>query len=114
MARAKRLFVIGILVMVLPHLGFAGMVENIIYFCFGLLILVSAYGMYLEKKKSEVVSEKVEKHEEPVYKKPVATRTRAPRKIPSPYLPPVATVPPPLETNGFVFIKKKEDKTHSS
>lgn len=115
MAGAKRLFIVGILVMALPHLGFIGMIENIIYFVFGLLILVSAYGIYLEKKKISTVA--VQNEEVKIYpvaqtKKPVA-RIRTQRKIPSPYLPPVAAVEAPNDNNGFVFIKKKEDKAHS-
>ena len=97
--------------MALPHLGFVGMIENIIYFTFGLIILITSYGIYAEKKKLSEVSIP-ESEAKKVIKKAV-TRTRAPRKIPSPYLPPVATIPPPLETNGFVFIKKREDNAHS-
>ncbi len=111
MGRAKRLFIIGLMVMALPHLGFVGMIENIIYFTFGLIIFISAYGIYMEKKNN---SEKISQVVEPKIEiKKTATRTRAPRKIPSPYLPPIATIPPPLETNGFVFVKKREDKAHS-
>lgn len=104
MGRAKRLFLIGLLVMALPHLGFIGMIENAIYFAFGFIILVSAYGLYLEKKKA--VEPKV------VIQKPATTRTRAPKKIPSPYLPPLVKETAPLESNGFVFIKKKDTAVH--
>lgn len=92
--------------MALPHLGFSGMVENAVYFGFGFIILISAYSLYIEKKKA--AEPKI------VVQKPVAVRKRAEKKIPSPYLPPLVKETPPLESNGFVFIKKKDTAVHES
>ncbi len=106
MTQAKLLFLIGLLVMALPHLGFVGILENIIYFAFGLIILISAYSTYLDKKKRA----------EPPASLPVksrTTRTRSIKKVPSPYLPPLVKEAPPEQSTGFVFVKKREDKTFS-
>lgn len=111
MGRTQRLFLIGLLVMVLPHLGFTGMVENIIYFSCGFLILISAYSLHLQKK-GPVVAEAVKKTRA-ASAKAAPVRTRAIKKIPSPYLPPLVKETPPVETNGFVFIKRTENEPHA-
>lgn len=111
MGRAKWLFILGLVVMALPHLGFVGLVEKAISFGIGLLVVVSAYSYYIERHKS--AEPRIQPVEAPVKKSATPpTRTRAPRKIPSPYLPPLVKETPPAQTDGFVFIKRKDKALH--
>lgn len=111
MARAKWLFILGLIVMALPHLGFVGLVEKATSFGLGLLVVASAYTYFIEQRKSTV---QVVRSEEALVKKSAAasTRVRAPRKIPSPYLPPLVKEIPPVQSDGFVFIKRKDKAIH--
>lgn len=109
MGRAKWLFILGLVVMALPHLGFVGLLEKAVSFGLGLLVVISAYSYYIEHRKS--IEPRVRHVEEPV-KKATTTRARAPRKIPSPYLPPLVKETPPVQSDGFVFIKRKDKAIH--
>lgn len=83
--------------MVLPHLGFPNLVERISLLVIGFVILIFAYGLYFENRKK-------------VIKKPATKKTSV-----SP-MPPLAkkVVTETVDTSGFVFIKKPEDKNRDN
>lgn len=48
MHRAKTLFILAIIVMVVPHLGITNLTEQVTFFIIGLVMLIFAYGIYFE------------------------------------------------------------------
>jgi hypothetical protein len=53
MHRAKTLFIIAILLMVVPHLGLTNLMEQITLFVLGLVVLIFSYGLYFENKNKK-------------------------------------------------------------
>ena len=94
MSREKTLFIIAILIMVLPHLGFPNLVERITLLIFGLIILIFAYSLYFDKKKK--------------VKRPTVKKASV-----SP-MPPLAKKEITPDTSGFVFVKKSDDKSNEN
>lgn len=95
MSREKSLFIIAILIIILPHLGFPNLVERISLLVLGLIIVGFAYGLYFEKRKK------------PVRKAAVKRTSVAP-------MPPLAKKEVQQDTSGFVFVKRAEDKNNHS
>jgi hypothetical protein len=92
MSREKTLFIIAILVMVLPHLGFPNLVERISLLILGLIIMIFAYSLYFDRKKKVV-------------------RKPATKKVSVSPMPPLAKKEVPVaDTSGFVFVKKAPEK----
>ncbi len=91
MTREKTLFIIAILVMVLPHLGFPNLVERISLLILGLIIMIFAYTLYFDRKKKVV-------------------RKPATKKVSVSPMPPLAKKEVPVDTSGFVFVKKAPEK----
>jgi energy-coupling factor transporter transmembrane protein EcfT len=53
MHRAKSLFIIAILVMLIPNLGLTNLMEQITFFVLGFVILIFSYGIYFENKNKD-------------------------------------------------------------
>lgn len=92
--------------MAFPHLGFSSIVEQAVSFAAGIALIITAYATAPQAKQ-------VPGHQtHTTAKKTQAVRTRVPKKIPSPYLPPMVKETPPAGANGFVFIKRGDSVTH--
>lgn len=91
MTREKFLFILGIIVIALPNLGFPNFTEKIIFLVLGLGIIIIAYGYYFAKTKKVAKPVRVSKP------KSVATLEE-----------PVANPRPQTkeEMTGFTFIKR--------
>ncbi len=99
MTREKILFIVAVLIMIAPHLGLTNLMEQIVLFVFGLIVIICAYGIYFDKK------------------------ARAKKATPSPTKRRVVQTehpPTPLKKdtysgdNGFTMVKKKEESTEEN
>ena len=106
MKGVRGFFIIGVVIVALPHLCFSGIVEQAVSFAAGLAVIISAYASVPHAKRAEITRTQA------AAKKASAPRARVPKKIPSPYLPPLVKEEAPADVNGFVFIKRKDPVTH--
>jgi hypothetical protein len=91
MSREKTLFIIALLVMAVPHLGLTNLLEDVVLFALGLVILVISYGMYLSKKKSVV--------KKPIPRKKITTPSET-------FMPPLVKKGTVEGETGFKVIKR--------
>ncbi len=99
MSREKLLFVLGIVVIALPNLGFPNLTEKIIFLVLGLGIIIIAYGYYFSKPKRVVKS----------------IRTAKSKSVQATEELPVNPTPQTKEEiTGFTFIKRNGEEPGDS
>lgn len=82
--------------MVIPHLGVTNLIEQILLFVLGLIVIIFAYGMYFDRRvtvKKTVARKKLSA---------VEHQTPLKREVIQPKAPEIADT-------GFVVLKKRED-----
>lgn len=107
MSKEKILFILGILVIALPHLGFPSGLEKIIFAVFGIIIILISYAFFF-RSKNITPERAVKKTRQPSVRKPRSTV--APMAIPEEKTETVqeADIQQPEENTGFTFVKRND------
>lgn len=58
MSKEKILFVIGVLTIAVPNLGFPNLIEKIIFVFLGALVIIVAYGLRFDRNKTKKIMKK--------------------------------------------------------
>ncbi len=110
MSKEKILFILGILVIALPHLGFPNGLEKIIFAVFGITIVLISYAFFF-RSKNIAPERAIKKTRQPSVRKP--RTTIAPAITPEEKEEKTESVQEtatqqPEENTGFTFVKRND------
>lgn len=129
MKREKALFILAVLVMMIPNLGFTSMIEKIAYAAIGIILILIAYGIHFDKKR-KIAKEKMivaEPVREPAAQfehqaKPRRTYIRREKPTPAPIIQEesiddvIVEAPKPKtpDSYGFTYVKRETKNERTS